>query len=102
MKFSNIRLLVKDFDKSFTFYNDIIGLECTWGKLGENFASFNLGIPSGLAIFKAELMDIAINKPENAQSDVLTDKTMIVIEVKNVDETFKELKSKGVRFLNEP
>ena len=55
MKFNNIRLLVNDFDKSFTFYNEILGLECTWGKSGGNFASFNIGIESGLAIFKAEL-----------------------------------------------
>ena len=61
MKFSNIRLLVNDFDKCFTFYNDMLGLECSWGKPGESYASFNIGIPSGLALFKAELMSEAID-----------------------------------------
>jgi lactoylglutathione lyase len=102
MKLSNIRLLVNNFDKCFTFYNSTIGLECTWGKPGENFASFNLGLPSGLAIFKAGLMDIAINKPATEKKEIFTDKAVIVIEVENVDETYKELKSKGVQFLNEP
>lgn len=39
MKFSNIRLLVDDFDECFTFYKDILGLECSWGGPGDNYAS---------------------------------------------------------------
>ena len=34
MKFSNIRLLVSDFDACFSFYNNTLGLTCTWGKPG--------------------------------------------------------------------
>lgn len=102
MKFSNIRLLVNDFDKCFTFYNDILGLECTWGKLGDNFASFNLGIPSGLALFKAELMSIAINNADAKENETLQDKLAIIIEVDNVNETFNTLQNKGVTFLTEP
>ena len=102
MKLSNIRLLVNDFDKCFTFYNDILGLECTWGKLGDNFASFNLGIPSGLALFKAELMSIAINNAGAKENETLQDKLAIIIEVDNVNETFNTLQNKGVTFLTEP
>ncbi|WP_428740208.1 VOC family protein [Tenacibaculum sp.] len=102
MKFSNIRLLVNDFDKCFTFYNDIIGLECTWGKLGENYASFNIGIPSGLALFKADLMNIAINNAEASKSEIEQDKIAIVLQVDSVDETYRLLQNKGVKFLTEP
>ncbi|MEO8236694.1 MAG: VOC family protein [Flavobacterium sp.] len=102
MKFSNIRLLVNDFDKSFNFYNDILGLECTWGKPGENFASFNIGIDSGLAIFKAELMAMAINNFDAKKNEILQDKISIIIQVENVNESYQTLKSKGVDFLNEP
>jgi lactoylglutathione lyase len=102
MKFSNIRLLVNDFDKCFTFYNNILGLECSWGKLGENFASFNIGIPSGLAIFKAELMSLAVDNSDAIKNEILHDKSAIVIEVENVNEAFENLKSKGVMFLTEP
>lgn len=102
MKFSNIRLLVNDFDKSFNFYNDILGLECTWGKPGDNFASFNIGIDSGLAIFKAELMAMAINNFDANKNEILQDKISIIIQVENVNESYQVLKSKGVNFLNEP
>jgi predicted enzyme related to lactoylglutathione lyase len=99
MKFSNIRLLVNDFDQAFTFYNDTLGLECTWGKLGDNFASFNIGLESGLAIFKAELMGMAI---DNFNAKKNGDRSVIVIEVENVSDTYEELKSKGITFLTEP
>lgn len=102
MKFSNIRLLVNDFDKSFNFYNDILGLECTWGKPGDNFASFNIGIDSGLAIFKAELMAMAINNFDANKNEILQDKISIIIQVENINESYQVLKSKGVNFLNEP
>lgn len=102
MKFSNIRLLVNDFDKCFTFYNDILGLECTWGKLGDNFASFNIGVPSGLSLFKAELMSIAINNADAKKNESLQDKTAIIVQVDSVNETYNSLQNKGVIFLTEP
>jgi len=101
MKFNNIRLLVNEFDKCFTFYNDILGLECTWGKPGDNFASFNIGIPSGIALFKAELMSIAINE-KSGKNETFQDKMAVIIEVDSVDATYNLLQSKGVKFLTEP
>lgn len=102
MKFSNIRLLVNDFDKCFIFYNDILGLACSWGKLGDNFASFDIGIPSGLAIFKAELMSQAIDNSGAIKNEILQDKSAIIIEVENINEAYENLKDKGVVFLTEP
>jgi lactoylglutathione lyase len=102
MKLSNIRLLVNDFDKCFTFYNDILGLECTWGKLGDNFASFNIGNPSGLSLFKAELMSIAINNADTNKNEILQDKLAIIIQVDSVNKTYNLLQSKGVTFITEP
>ena len=101
MKFSNIRLLVNDFDKCFTFYNDILGLECTWGKPGENYASFSLGGTSALALFKAELMGSTINSKVE-KNEILQDKIAIIIQVDNIDETYISLQDKGVRFLTAP
>jgi predicted enzyme related to lactoylglutathione lyase len=102
MKFSNIRLLVNDFDKCFTFYNENLGLECTWGKLGENYASFNIGITSGLALFKAELMSIAITNETAGKNEILQDKVAIIIQVDSVNETYNLLQNKGVKFITEP
>jgi predicted enzyme related to lactoylglutathione lyase len=102
MKFNNIRLLVNDFDKAYSFYNDTLGLECTWGKPGDNFASFNIGLESGLAIFKAELMAMAIGDQTAKKSGASQDRSVIVIEVENVSATYEKLKNKGVSFLTEP
>lgn len=102
MKLHNIRLLVNDFDKCFTFYKDTLGLTCTWGKLGDNYASFTIGLESGLSIFKAELMDAAIGKPGVIRNLDLPDKFVIATEVENIDSFYNELKKNGVRFINQP
>jgi catechol 2,3-dioxygenase-like lactoylglutathione lyase family enzyme len=102
MKFSNIRLLVNDFDKSFTFYKDLLGLKCTWGKQGESFASFNIGIDSGLAIFKAELMTMAVSNFVVKKNENIGDKISIIVQVDNVNESYQSLKTKGVNFINAP
>jgi lactoylglutathione lyase len=101
MKFSNIRLLVDDFDKCFTFYSNILALECTWGKPGENYASFSLGSTSAIALFKAELMGSAINSKVE-KNEILQDKIAIIIQVDNIDETYISLQDKGVQFLTAP
>ncbi len=44
MKLNNIRLLVNDFDNCFKFYSEKVGLTVTWGKLGGDYASFDIGI----------------------------------------------------------
>lgn len=101
MKLNNIRLLVNDFDKAFTFYNDTLALECTWGKPGDNYASFKMGIESGLAIFKADLMSMAIPGWE-VKKNGKQDRSVIIVEVENVNDKYEKLKRKGVAFLNEP
>jgi len=102
MQFNNIRLLVKDFDKCFAFYKETLGLECTWGALGENYASFNIGIPSGLALFSAELMNSAIGNENQAPAEKLNDKTTIVLQVDDISETYADLQERGVDFMAAP
>lgn len=102
MKLSNIRLLVADFEKSFKFYNDTLGLNCTWGDKDNVYASFDIGLSSGLAIFKSELMADAIGNNTSGSFDTSNDKFAIVIEVENVDTTFEILKNKSVHFITQP
>src|SRR6185295_9203772 len=100
MKFNNIRLLVQDFDTCFTFYNKTLGLKCTHGALGTNFASFDIGIKNGLAIFRSELMNDAIGNDSGPEKST-SDKFAIVIEVESVDKTVTLLKKKKIEFINE-
>lgn len=106
MELSNIRLLVDDFDKCFLFYSETLGLKTSWGKLGGDYASFDVGLPSssgmGLSIFKSDLMAKALGNMDKELPINTRDKTAIVMKVDKVDATFNELKEKGVIFVNEP
>lgn len=102
MKLSNIRLLVNDFEKSFRFYNETLGLNCTWGDKDNVYASFDIGLSSGLTIFKSDLMADAIGNDKAKSIDALNDKFAIVIEVENVDKTFDILQNKSIRFISQP
>lgn len=102
MRINNITLLVNDFDKTYAFYNDILGLTCTWGKPGENFASFSLGDGSGIAIFKAELMGMALPGYQPKQAGATGDNMMILVQVENVNGAYEQLQQKGVVFIDTP
>lgn len=102
MKLNNVRLLVKDFDASFDFYANKLGLNVTWGKPGADYASFDIGIPSGLSIFKSDLMANAIDNKHLQLPAESREKMLLAINVENVDATYKELSGKGIQFINEP
>lgn len=94
MELSNIRLLVEDFDKCFTFYADKLGLKVTWGKIGGNYASFDIGLKSnemGLSIFKSNLMAKAIGNSEKSLPTDHREKIAIIMKVDNVDKSYQDL-----------
>ena len=102
MKFSNVRLLVKDYRKCFDFYTHQLGLEAVWD-MEECYASFKVadGI-EGFALFTSDLMAPVIGNANQAQPVGLREKSMISFEVDNVDESYKAFSAKGVQFINEP
>jgi catechol 2,3-dioxygenase-like lactoylglutathione lyase family enzyme len=102
MKFSNVRLLVKDYKKCFKFYTEKLGLEAAWD-LDNCYASFKVadGI-EGLAIFVSDLMAPAVGNTDKSQPTDCREKMMVSFEVENVDETYKTLLTKGVTFINQP
>lgn len=102
MKFSNVRLLVKDYEKCFRFYTEKLGLEAAFNIEG-CYGSFKVaeGI-EGLAIFTSDLMASAVGNADKDQPSVCREKMMVSFEVDNVDETFKTLSAKGVEFIDQP
>jgi catechol 2,3-dioxygenase-like lactoylglutathione lyase family enzyme len=102
MKFSNVRLLVKDYRKCFDFYTLQLGLEAAWD-VEECYASFKVadGI-EGLAIFTSDLMAPVVGNADKEQPVGCREKSMISFEVENVDETYQALLSKGIEFINQP
>lgn len=105
MELNNIRLLVKDFDKCFRFYAEQVGLKVTWGKMGGDYASFDVGLASnemGFSIFKSDLMASVIGNSDKSLPMNNREKIAIILKVNSVDETYKELMDKGVEFVNKP
>lgn len=102
MELNNIRLLVNDFDKCFTFYSEALGLKATWGEPGADYASFDIGLPSGLSLFKSDLMAQAVGNANKELPKNSREKFVIVIKVDDVDKTYNDIKSKGIEFIDPP
>jgi predicted enzyme related to lactoylglutathione lyase len=105
MRLNNIRLLVTDFDECFRFYSEKVGLKVTWGSIGGDYASFDIGISSnkmGFSIFKSDLMAKQVGNFDKTLPSNNREKTVIVLQVDNVDETYKRLINNGVDFINKP
>ncbi|HPO50448.1 MAG TPA: hypothetical protein PLO89_09010 [Spirochaetota bacterium] len=62
-----LRLLVDDFDKSFRFYSEKLGLKIVWGKIGEVYASFDNGNGGEIGIFKSDLMASVVGNKDKRQ-----------------------------------
>ena len=102
MKFNNVRLLVRDYRKCFDFYTQKLGFEPLWD-VEECYGAFRVadGI-EGLAIFLSELMAPVAGNADLAQPTGCREKSMICFEVADVDETYRELRARGVELINEP
>jgi len=103
MRFSNVRLLVKDYKKCFRFYTEMLGLEPAWGDEEGCYASFKVaeGI-EGFALFVSDFMAPAVGNAEKVQPTDCREKSMVSFEVENVDETYQTFIEKGVEFINQP
>ena len=103
MKFSNVRLLVKDYKKCFKFYTEKLGLEPAWGDEEGCYASFKVaeGI-EGFAIFVSDFMAPVVGNADRSQPTDCREKSMVSFEVENVDETYQTFLSKGIQFVNQP
>jgi len=103
MKFSNVRLLVKDYKKCFKFYTKQLGLEALWGDENGCYASFKVadGI-EGFAIFVSDYMAPAVGNDGKTQPVGYREKSMVVFEVENVDDTYQAFLGRGITFIDEP
>ncbi len=95
MKFSNVRLLVRDYEKCFRFYTEKLGLEAAFDIEG-CYGSFKVaeGI-EGLAIFTSDLMAPVAGNADKELPAGCRDKMMVSFEVDNVDEAFETLSARG-------
>ena len=102
IKLDNVRLLVARFDEVFLFYRDVLGLTPTWGRTGENYASFTFPGGGQLAIFRRALMAEAVGAASRPSTRREQDTAALVLAVDDVDAVYRRLRDKGVRFSGEP
>lgn len=101
MKAHSIRLLTNHFDETFAFYAETLGLDISWGKPGEVYASFKIAGQVAIALFDETLMNQALGNvtTKNTRNN---DTAVIVLDVDDVDGFCDRLKSRGVTFVTEP
>jgi catechol 2,3-dioxygenase-like lactoylglutathione lyase family enzyme len=102
LKFDNVRLLVTRFDETYAFYRDVLGLKPTWGKPGENYASFAFSGGAQIAIFRRSLMADAVGTAAKPSTRTEQDTAALVIAAEDVDALYAKLKGSGVEFTGAP
>lgn len=101
VKFDNVRLLVTRFDETYAFYRDVLGLKPTWGKPGENYATFAFPAGGEIAIFRRSLMADAVGMGGRPSTRSEQDSAALILTVENVDAFYAGL-ARVVDFLAAP
>lgn len=98
---SHFRLLVADFEKTFRFYRDIVGLPTTHSESSGPYAEFELGGDKYLGLFDRALMLEAIGEtPASPRSP--DDHALLCISVEDVDDEARRLQGLGVELAAPP
>jgi len=102
LKLDNVRLLVTKFDETYAFYKDTLGLRPTWGKPGDNYASFALPGGEQIALFRKALMAEALGTAARPSTRGEQDTAALIFSVDDVDAACAALRGRGVTFVGEP
>ncbi|MFD2044277.1 VOC family protein [Ornithinibacillus salinisoli] len=100
MKLDNVRLLVTNFDDCLHFYQEILGFNLTWGEVGGNYASFDVGDGKVLALFRKNLMAEAVGTVDLPVQSVAQDRFACVFKVTNLEQTVRDIEERGGRFIS--
>ena len=100
--FDNVRLLVTRFDDAYAFYQDVLGLKATWGKPGDNYASFVFPGGAQVALFRRSLMAEALGAAARPATRQEQDTVAVILSVDDVDEAYAHLQRRGVDFIDGP
>jgi lactoylglutathione lyase len=101
MKLSQVRLLVKNFEKSVAFYRDVMEFPLGFSSEEMQFASFNIG-ETKIEIFSHENIAELIGETNLPTDGASQSKFLLAFSVDQVDDFCTRLKDKGVVLLNEP
>lgn len=102
LQFSRVRLLVKDFDTSWHFYKDLLGLTPAKGHGHLPYGEFVWNGQAVVSIFDRKLMAQAVGLGTGRYGSASTGRSALIFEVKDVDALAKRLRRRGVRLLQGP
>ena len=104
MSYPYTRLLVRHFPECFRFYRDILQLQPSWGDEADRYASFTLerGGPIVLALFGRQSMAEVMGREDWPAEPKGQDRSLLIFEVPDVDETVERFFQMGVKITREP
>jgi len=102
LEFARVRLLVKDFRKSWHFYRDVLGLTPVKGHGHPPYGEFESGGGAMISLFERERMAEAVGLAPGVYVPRYTGRSALIFETKNVDQVAQKLRRKGVRLLQGP
>jgi lactoylglutathione lyase len=102
LQFARIRLLVKDFETSWRFYRDVLGLTPVKGHGSPPYGEFVWEGQAIVAIFDRKLMAEAVGLAPGRYPAKNMGRSSLIFEVTDVDAVAKRLRARGVRLLKGP
>ena len=98
-----VRIITKDVRKLYDFYTEVLGFKVFWGERNGQYVAFKEadGDKPVFAIFDETAMQLYRGYVPLTGSEK-KDQVVYCTGLDNVDEAYRELKSKGVEFLGEP
>ena len=86
MQFTNVRLLVSNFEDCFHFYRDTMGFIPQWGDEGSTYATFKTGGGITLALFRRNLMAEAVKTDHLPDNIECQDRFALILVAKTLKE----------------
>jgi catechol 2,3-dioxygenase-like lactoylglutathione lyase family enzyme len=104
MRFEHPRLLVKSFAECFLFYRDVMGLKVSWGSEDDSYASFTEQEDEEivLTLFKRQGMAEVVGTADLPFEAECQDRVALIVSVEDVDATYVDLTSQGIKFITSP
>jgi lactoylglutathione lyase len=100
LQYTYTRLLVADIPGALAFYRDVLGFAVGYSD-GENYADL-LTEGVTIALFRRDAMAQAVGATPSASNQTSGDQVALIFQVESVDDTWRELRGKGVAFVTEP
>jgi len=100
-RFAVNRLLVTQFEACFHFYHDVMGFSYQAGDETGPYVEFNTG-ETLLALFDRGYMALVVGAGGKPRQADCQDRAALIFSVEDVDDAYRVLQVKGVRFLTEP